>query len=198
MVNSYEGPRQTSTVFLSHNKADKDEARDIALILTVEGINVWFDEWEIGVGDSIVERINNGLLDCTHFAILWSENAARSNWVRREFQSTLAHAIDIGKPRILPIRLDETPLPSLIADIIYLRYTEPIEEQRQKIIKSVTGHLPSVNFEAAIIKMYYQITKNTSIPSCSKCGGIRLQFSEQVYDEKSHGVSYCLDCGNVD
>src|SRR5437016_6986118 len=160
MMNSHEEPKHATTVFISHNKADKNEAREIALFFAAEGINVWFDEWEISVGDSFVQEINYGLLNCTHFAILWSENAARSNWVRRELHSTLAHAIDTGKPRIIPIKLDDAPLPSLLADILYLRYTEPIDEERQKIIKSVTGHLPSENFANAIIKMYYQIVKN--------------------------------------
>jgi len=34
-------------VFVSYNKGDKDVAREIALFLTSENINVWFDEWEL-------------------------------------------------------------------------------------------------------------------------------------------------------
>lgn len=73
-------------IFISYNKADKDVAREIALFLAAENINVWFDEWEIPAGDSIIEQIDTELRGCTHFIILWSKNASKSNWVRRERQ----------------------------------------------------------------------------------------------------------------
>lgn len=69
---------KTTLVFISHNKADKDVAREIALFLAAENINVWFDEWEISAGDSIIEQISTGLRGCTHFIILWLKNASKS------------------------------------------------------------------------------------------------------------------------
>lgn len=65
--------QKTTSVFISHNKADKSIAREIGLFLTSENINVWFDEWNISAGESITEQVNLGLHDCTHFIILWSK-----------------------------------------------------------------------------------------------------------------------------
>ena len=39
-------------IFISHNKADLITARAIALLLVEQGLDVWFDEWEIRPGDS--------------------------------------------------------------------------------------------------------------------------------------------------
>ena len=39
--------------FLSHNMANKQVARSVGAHLTLSGIDVWFDEWEILAGDSI-------------------------------------------------------------------------------------------------------------------------------------------------
>ena len=38
-----------TSVFISHNKLDKDVARELSLFIISENINVWFDEWEISV-----------------------------------------------------------------------------------------------------------------------------------------------------
>ncbi len=102
---------ETKLVFVSHNVKDKDLARELALFLTAEGTNVWFDEWEIAAGESIVEEINEGLRSCSHFVVVWSEHAKRSKRLNRELQSVLATAIESGSPRVIPVVLDSTPLP---------------------------------------------------------------------------------------
>jgi len=98
----------TILVFISYNKKDKEVANEIAVFLAADGVNVWYDEWEISAGDSIVKEINSGLLGCTHFLIIWSNNSAKSHWVKRELESTLAQAIQSGIPRVIPIVLDKT------------------------------------------------------------------------------------------
>jgi len=117
MGNSY----KTDRVFISYNKRDKEIATDIAVFLEVVDIKVWFDEWEILAGDSIIEKIELGLAECTHFIIIWSINSAKSNWVRKELKSILYEAIKIGFPHIIPIILDKTPLPKLLVELKYIR-----------------------------------------------------------------------------
>jgi hypothetical protein len=48
-------------VFISHRMADADLARRLAEEIQRAGYRVWLDEWEILIGDSVVERINAGL-----------------------------------------------------------------------------------------------------------------------------------------
>jgi hypothetical protein len=190
-------------VFLSHNIKDKEFAREIALFLVAENINVWFDEWEISAGDSIVEQINKGLLGCTHFLIIWSINASTSNWVRRELHSTLTKAIKDGIPRVIPIMLDDTPLPELIADIRYIKYKGGSEKDRNSIINSVTGHGPSEDFIKAIVKKYNEVITDYTgrdpfgLKACPKCGSTKLKggtYTDYVRDDVYYFLE-CKECG---
>jgi hypothetical protein len=190
-------------VFISHNKLDRDVAREIALFLTAENINVWFDEWEIAAGDSIIEEISGGLRGCTHFIIVWSKNASKSNWVRRELQTALAKAIQTGSPRVLPILLDNTPLPELLADIRYIRYHGGTEEDRWTLIQAVSGRKPSHNFIKAIVKKYHEVIRDPDakdpfgLVACPNCGSTRLKGSS--YTDYKHDETYfvlaCEECG---
>ena len=73
--------RRMAKVFLSHSSGDQDEVRRLAIDLRELGIEVWLDEWEIGVGDSISQRIEQGLRD-SHFLAVWLTRAAvASGWV---------------------------------------------------------------------------------------------------------------------
>ena len=50
-----------ANVFISHRKVDVSDAKRLAEAVSAAGHVVWFDEWEIGIGDSVVQRIDSGL-----------------------------------------------------------------------------------------------------------------------------------------
>lgn len=199
MSNSY----KNNKVFISYNKKDKEIATDIAVFLEVEDIKVWFDEWEILAGDSIIEEIESGLSECTHFIIIWSVNSAKSNWVRKELKSILCEAIRIGVPRIIPVILDKTPLPKLLVDLKYIKYKNDSDKDREEIIKSILGERPSQSLTKAIIKKYkelvYNLISNDPLPFniCPSCGSNRLQRSsatDYIHEDTYYSVK-CKDCG---
>lgn len=190
-------------VFISYNKKDNEIAREIAIFLTAEDISVWYDEWEILAGDSIIEEINSGLSGCTHFIILWSKNSAKSNWVKKELRVIISNAIKEGTPRIIPIILDKTSLPELLFDIHYLSYKNGTEKDREKIVEAVSGQKPSKNLIKAIVKKYNELIydSNSENPlafkACPLCGSDKLQHSSATdyqHDETYYFIE-CRDCG---
>ena len=188
-------------VFLSHNKADAQAAGEIALFIVAENQSVWFDEWEIQAGDSIVEAVNRGLQDCSHFLIVWSKNAAGSNWVRRELASALAVAIARGVPKIIPILLDDTPLPPLLADIRGIVFDAGSEAVRWELVRAIAGRRPSDSFVRAVVRKYKELTRDETQPlgvkACPECGGIDLHSYSQIdydHDEMYYFID-CRDCG---
>ena len=109
-------------IFLSHNQADKDVARRLGSNLLITGAEVWFDEWEVSAGDSLPGKIGEGLAEFDTFVLLWSANAARSDWVRAELEAAFTRRMDDGSLRIIPIRLDDTEAPTLLRNLKYLKY----------------------------------------------------------------------------
>lgn len=52
-------------IFISHSSKDKNFATWLGTDLKESGHNPWFDEWDIYVGESIPEKISNGLSEAT-------------------------------------------------------------------------------------------------------------------------------------
>lgn len=53
---------ETHDVFISHASEDKDEfVRPLANALIQQGLNVWFDEMTLRIGDSLRQKIDKGL-----------------------------------------------------------------------------------------------------------------------------------------
>ena len=103
-------------IFLSNNKSDIKAAKAMAETLTTFGQEVWFDEWVINPGESIVEGIEKGISTHEVFMLMWSANAQKSSWVGTEHRAALWRRVNDKSLRIIPIMLDDTPLPVLVAD----------------------------------------------------------------------------------
>jgi hypothetical protein len=106
-------------VFLCHASADKPFVRQVCNDLAEAGHKVWMDEFEIAVGDSIVEKINEATNNADALVLFVSASAVSSDWVKREWQSALARQLSGTPIRILPAVIEECQHPSLLSDIKY-------------------------------------------------------------------------------
>ena len=77
-----------ANVFICHRKADAALAEKLANALRGAGHHIWFDDWMIGVGDSIVAEIDKGLAGTSYLVLCYSASGP-SDWTDREFHSTL-------------------------------------------------------------------------------------------------------------
>jgi hypothetical protein len=98
-------------VYLAHATEDKGLAEPLARGLMARGIDVWYDSWEIRFGDSLVRKMGEGLVDCTHFIVLLTEKSIQKPWVNEEIDSGLMSAVE-GKARFIGLRY-KLPLSAL-------------------------------------------------------------------------------------
>ncbi|HYN77567.1 MAG TPA: toll/interleukin-1 receptor domain-containing protein [Lamprocystis sp. (in: g-proteobacteria)] len=104
--------------FLCHRKADAAAVARLAVELRNAGHQVWFDDWEIGVGDSIVDKIDQGLTDAAYLILCYSA-AGPSDWTDREFHSSLHRQLGGHPVKVLPARISGGGPPAIMADIKY-------------------------------------------------------------------------------
>ena len=92
-------------VFLSYTHEDHDLAEGIATQMTRLGINTWWDQWEIRAGDSIVQKINDGLGECTHFIVLLTPRSIDKPWVKAEMDAAFIRKLK-ERVKFIPLRCD--------------------------------------------------------------------------------------------
>jgi len=90
--------------FLCHASEDKETVRDLARGLMANGVRVFLDEWEIGPGDSIRQKIDAGLGECTHFVAVLSPTSLLKPWVNLEMDGGLVLRLS-GLAKFIPLRL---------------------------------------------------------------------------------------------
>jgi len=108
----------TIHIFVAHSSKDNRISKKIAEALKAERFAVWYDEWEIKVGDSISQRISSGLQQGDFLIIILSKDSVQSQWVQRELSAALT--LEAKKSMfILPVRIDDCEIPVLLQDRKY-------------------------------------------------------------------------------
>jgi len=126
--------------FLSHSSADKPFIRQLAADLTANGIGVWLDEQRIRVGDSIPEKIAQGLAESDYFLIGISHKSAESAWVQKELNNALMSEMQRRNVHILPLRLDDSPMPQIIAEKKYADFSQSYKAGLEDLLKAIKGN----------------------------------------------------------
>jgi Lon protease-like protein len=90
-------------VFISHAREDKEAvARPLALELRSRGLNVWFDEFTLSLGDSLRRSIDRGLAECRFGVVVLSPCFFAKEWPMRELDGLTSRENE-GRKVILPV-----------------------------------------------------------------------------------------------
>jgi hypothetical protein len=125
-------------IFLSHSSKDKDFVRRLHNELKGFRHDVWIDENEISVGDSIFTEIEKGLNKSDYVIIVLSRNFNLSKWARAELEATFHLETKYDKKLILPCLIEDTEIPLLIATRKYADFREDFTSGLFEIIKTIT------------------------------------------------------------
>lgn len=134
-------------VYLAHASEDKAMVRPIAEFLMANGVDVWFDEWEIEPGDSLRVKMEEGLGAMTHFVVVLTATSITKPWVSREIDVGLVRLVG-GESRLVPlvVDLDKAQLPLFLQTMLFLKI-DPADETE---LKGVVDRLYGVSRKPAL------------------------------------------------
>jgi hypothetical protein len=189
-------------IFISHNAKNKETARLLATLFTDRGISVWFDEWQIKPGESITGGIGKGMEECDVFLLIWSASANSSKWVDTEIRAAIRKRVDDTGFRLIPIMLDDTALPTLVAD--YRGFSLVNVSELESIVREICPDEAEIDVVARLQGRFLELVakqfpKGDEVRAliCPRCASKNLSAQikhEPRFDERLYLVR-CADCG---
>lgn len=90
-------------VFISHASEDKDVVvRPLAVALRDKGLSVWYDEFELKIGDSLRRKIDRGLAKSNFGIVVISRDFIKKGWTNYELDGLITRSVS-GEQQLLPI-----------------------------------------------------------------------------------------------
>lgn len=137
-------------IFLCHSGNDKPFVRRLCTDLRQYGLECWIDETEIKVGESIREKIEEGISRSDYLAIILSNNSIASPWVAKELDAAFIRQTRQRGVFILPVLIETCQIPPLISGLKYADFRTSYSAGIADILTTILG--PSTPTPALVAK----------------------------------------------
>ncbi|MDO8769604.1 MAG: toll/interleukin-1 receptor domain-containing protein [Burkholderiaceae bacterium] len=137
----FEKSPRGAKIFISHSSADKSFVRGLAVDLAAAGHQPWLDEWQILAGESIVERVGEGIEDADFVVVVLSKSAVLSKWVENEWQAKYWTEVNEKLVAVIPVVIDDCIIPALLRAKKYVDFRSDYTKALEVLTKSLGRHL---------------------------------------------------------
>jgi hypothetical protein len=98
-------------VFISYSSADREYAERLVASLTLNAIQVWYDQYDIAVGQNLHARIHEGLLGVNYLGVIPTARSLESAWVTEELSLAKQRELEERHVIVLPLLFERVALP---------------------------------------------------------------------------------------
>jgi hypothetical protein len=114
---------------------------------------IWVDTWEINVGDSIVQKIQEAIQEASALIVVLSEASVNSEWCKKELSVGLIRELEEKRVIVLPVLIDDCDIPVFLRDKKYADFRENYDdglrvtlEAVAKVTSDTQGRIDSPDF----------------------------------------------------
>jgi hypothetical protein len=134
---------KTWHVFLSYRSVNRNWVLHLYDALRLVGFNVFLDQLEIAVGDSLVRRLDNALQSSHAGIIVWSTRYEDSEWCLTEYETMQTLRNDkAAKFRFVVAKLNDVELPPMVRKDVYVDFSDyPNGPQGGELLRLMYGLL---------------------------------------------------------
>jgi hypothetical protein len=93
--------------------------------LSGSGLKVWLDDAEIRVGDSLIQKIESGILEARYLVAVLSAASVQSRWCQEELRMALVGQIGGERITVLPVVASECVIPGFLREKKYADFRDP-------------------------------------------------------------------------
>jgi hypothetical protein len=125
------------SVFISYSHKDSVFVDKLSLALIERNVKVWKDKWRVSVGESFINKIQDGIEGAKFLCVVLSNNSVNSEWVKKEINAALIREIEEREIIILPVLIDDCKVPLLLREKRYADFRDKFSEGLKALLGAV-------------------------------------------------------------
>jgi len=126
------------SLFISYSTKDSDFVDNLSKELIKKRIHVWLDKWEMQPGDSLIDKIQDGITESSFLLVVLSKNSVKSEWCRKELNSGLMRELNEKKVVVIPVLIEDCEIPLFLQEKVYADFKKDFEEGFKQLIRPLS------------------------------------------------------------
>lgn len=126
-------------IFISYSHEDSEFVQALAMRLVMEKRSVWIDRWEIQVGDSLIEKIQNALTEASAVIVVLSQASVKSEWCKKELNTSLVRELESRQSLLLPIIIEDCEIPMFLREKKYADFRRDSDLAISELLAALTN-----------------------------------------------------------
>jgi hypothetical protein len=125
-------------VFISYSHSDAQFAHTLAAnLFKAASTPVWVDEWELNVGDSLIQKIQEAIDKASALVVVLSKASVESEWCKKELTAGLVRELEERKVVVLPALLEDCQIPLFLRDKKYADFRKDFDTGLQDMVNAL-------------------------------------------------------------
>lgn len=125
-------------IFISYSHADAAFVDKLATNLVKRNAHIWVDTWELNVGDSILNKVQQAIQDSSALLVVLSTASVASEWCKKELSAGLMRELDEKRVIVLPVLLEDCEIPIFLREKMYADFRTNFDTGLKALIGAVS------------------------------------------------------------
>lgn len=125
-------------VFISYSHQDNDFATELAAQLVKHKAKVWIDQWELHVGDSLIDRIQGAIQGASALIVILSKASIDSEWCKKELSSGLLRELEEKRVIVLPALIEDCEIPLFLRGKMYADFRTDFDKGLRDTLEAIS------------------------------------------------------------
>jgi hypothetical protein len=124
-------------VFISYSHSDGFIVNKLAAHLVKHNANVWVDTWELNVGDSILNKVQDAIQESSALLVVLSKASVESEWCKKELSAGLMRELDEKRVVVLPVLVEDCEIPIFLREKMYADLRSDFNKGLHEILDAI-------------------------------------------------------------
>ena len=125
-------------IFISYSHQDKDFVDKLAANLVKHKARVWIDSWELNVGDSIIEKVQEAIQESSALIVVISKASMESEWCKKELSSGFLRELEEKRVVVLPLLLEDCVMPVFLREKMFADFRHDFDDGFKKTLEAIS------------------------------------------------------------
>lgn len=125
-------------IFISYSHENKDFVDKLALQLVQRNVNIWLDRWELNIGDSIIDKVQEAVDGASALLVILSKASIDSEWCKKELSSGLLRELEEKRVVLMPVLLEDCKIPIFARGKLYADFRSSFDDGLRTVLEGIS------------------------------------------------------------